>query len=116
MPTGRSAAIRATSRVERLAEIEDVAALAHRDADADRGLAVEAELRRRRVLVAAVTCAMSFRRTCRSPTRMSTFSRLSTESSAPLTRTAMRSFGVSTMPEAITAFWRADLLDDQVRH
>ena len=39
--------------LERHAEVEHVAALRHGDADADRGRAVEAVLRRRRILVAA---------------------------------------------------------------
>src|SRR5262249_30580340 len=39
--------------LQRFAEIQDVAALLHGNTDADRGLAVEAKLRVRRILVAA---------------------------------------------------------------
>jgi len=41
--------------------------------------------------------------------RIATFSMPTTESSAPLTRTMMRSPGVSMVPEAITAFWLASV-------
>ena len=43
MPAGRSRMMRAISASQRLAERQDVLALRHRDADADGGLAVEAE-------------------------------------------------------------------------
>ena len=61
--------------LERRAQVEHVAALRHRDADADGGLAVEAKhAARADPRNRASRVAKSLSRTCRSPTRMATFS------------------------------------------
>ena len=109
MPIGSSAWISAIARSMLLAERQDVAALAHRDPEPDRRLAVDAEHRLRRVDIAAPDLATSPRRTTRSPTTKLTARMSSSESNAPETRSESRSSPVCRTPAGRTAFcaWSA---------
>ena len=110
MPTGSSAMIALIARLQVLAEREDVAAVLHRDAEAERRLAAFAHEEGRRILVAALD-----RRDVAEPEHLAvrpatgTAAIASTPENAPVTRRLMRSAEVSTEPPETTAFCLATL-------